>query len=256
MNKFWAFEQQGDERVLRLDGAIAEESWWGDEVTPAAFRAELNKHPGDLTVWINSPGGDVIAGSQIYTMLMEHKGMITVKIDGLAASAASVVAMAGDKVCMSPSAYMMIHLPWTFGIGNSEDFKQLSAQLDEIAEGIVLSYETKTSLSREELLQMMQEETWMSARSAVEKGFADEILYQKEAAGKAKAAARPMVYACASASKQLGLKMQQAAETPAPEPDPPIDPPPEPGNDPDPGTPADEADKTRMALLLKCKAHE
>lgn len=246
MSKFWAFAQEGEENVLRLDGVIAEESWWGDEVTPAQFRQELSQHPGDLTVWINSPGGDVIAGSQIYTALMEHKGKITVKIDGLAASAASVVAMAGDKVCMSPSAYMMIHLPWSFGYGNSEDFQRMSAALDEVAEGIVLSYQTKTMLSREELLQMMREETWMSAASAVEKGFADEILYQKEAtAGGARAAARPVMYAMASASRQLGQRMQQAQDD-----EPKNDQPADEANNPR----AEEAEKTKLTLLLKSKA--
>ena len=105
--KFWVF-QRGDpekgETVLRLDGPIAKESWFGDEVTPALFLSELERHPGDLTVWINSPGGDVFAASQIYTMLMDHQGKITVKVEGLAASAASVIAMAGGEVLMSPSS--------------------------------------------------------------------------------------------------------------------------------------------------------
>ena len=98
--RFWAYEEgaPGEPAVLRLDGVIASESWWGDEVTPAAFREELDAHPGDIVVYINSPGGDVIAGSQIYSMLIEHVGDVTVKIDGIAASAASVIAMAGTKV--------------------------------------------------------------------------------------------------------------------------------------------------------------
>ena len=91
--RFWNYEEtpDGEPAVLRLDGTIASESWWGDEVTPAMFRQELEAHPGDIVVYINSPGGDVIAASQIYTMLMEHKGDVTVKIEGIAASAASVI---------------------------------------------------------------------------------------------------------------------------------------------------------------------
>lgn len=100
---FWAFDEgDGGISTLRLDGPISEDSWWGDEVTPAEFRAELDAHPGDLLVYINSPGGDVFAASQMYAALKDHPGKITVRIDGLAASAASVVAMAGDVVEMAP----------------------------------------------------------------------------------------------------------------------------------------------------------
>jgi len=100
MQKFWNWtkNESTGERVLYLDGVIASETWWGDEVTPAMFRDELFAGEGDITIYINSPGGDCIAASQIYTMLMEYKGNITVKIDGLAASAASVIAMAGTEV--------------------------------------------------------------------------------------------------------------------------------------------------------------
>ena len=100
--KFWNFVISDGKNILRLDGAIAEETWWGDEVTPAAFKAELNECEGDIIVWINSPGGDVFAAAQIYNALKEYPGKVTVKIDGLAASAASVIAMAGDEVLMSP----------------------------------------------------------------------------------------------------------------------------------------------------------
>jgi hypothetical protein len=112
MKKFWQWKSnkvlnsenvETEERVLVLNGTIADESWYGDEVTPKIFRDELMAGDGDITVWICSPGGDCIAASQIYTMLMEYKGKVTVKIDGIAASAASVIAMAGGKVLMSPN---------------------------------------------------------------------------------------------------------------------------------------------------------
>ena len=97
------------ERVLSLNGTIAEESWFDDDVTPGMFKDELMAGDGDITVWINSPGGDCVAAAQIYNMLSEYPGKVTVKIDGLAASAASVIAMAGNEVQMSPVSMMMIH---------------------------------------------------------------------------------------------------------------------------------------------------
>lgn len=112
--RFWNWardETNPEERTLLLEGPIAEESWYGDEVTPAAFREELFSADGPIVISVNSPGGDTIAASQIYTMLREYPGNVTVKITGIAASAASVIAMAGTKVCMSPTAMMMIHNP-------------------------------------------------------------------------------------------------------------------------------------------------
>ena len=129
MKKFWKWKnkmvtnqetmEQTPERTLFLNGTIAEESWFDDEVTPQLFRDELNAGNGDITVWINSPGGDCIAAAQIYNMLMEYKGNVTIKIDGIAASAASVIAMAGTKVLVSPVSMMMIHNPMTVAMGNT-----------------------------------------------------------------------------------------------------------------------------------------
>ena len=133
MNRFWNWVKNEAEPAepaeLRLNGAIAEESWLEDDVTPAQFRAELEAHPGDVTVWINSPGGCVFAASQIYTMLRNHNGKITVKIDGIAASAASVVAMAGDETLISPTGMLMIHDPMTIAYGNKADMEQTITML-------------------------------------------------------------------------------------------------------------------------------
>ena len=118
--KFWDWTNSKDERVLRIDGVIAEESWINDEITPKQFKSELMSGSGDITLWINSPGGDVFAASQIYNMLMDYKGDVTVKIDGLAASAASVIAMSGTKVLMSPVSQIMVQNPMTVAIGNAE----------------------------------------------------------------------------------------------------------------------------------------
>lgn len=178
MNKFWNWVRDSDGcRTLYLNGTIAEESWFADDVTPAAFKAELMAGEGDITVWINSPGGDCIAASQIYSMLMDYKGAVTVKIDGIAASAASVVAMAGTTVLMAPTALMMVHNPLTVAVGDSEEMKRAVALLDEVKESIINAYEIKTGLSRARLSHLMDAETWMSAHKAVELGFADDLLF-------------------------------------------------------------------------------
>ncbi|MCL1873363.1 MAG: Clp protease ClpP [Clostridiales bacterium] len=178
MNKFWNFSSnEGEERILRLEGTISDETWWGDEVTPAAFQKELLSGSGDITVWINSPGGDVFAAAQIYNMLKEYPGKVTVKVDGLAASAASVIAMAGAEVLMSPVSYMVIHNPATIAIGDSEEMLRAKAMLDEIKEGIINAYEAKTGLERAEISHLMNEESLFNAKKAVDFGFADGILY-------------------------------------------------------------------------------
>ena len=179
--KFWAWKNQADEggteaRVLELYGTIAEESWFDDDITPTQFREELFAGSGPVTVWINSPGGDCIAASQIYTMLMDYKDDVTVKIDGIAASAASVIAMAGTNVLMAPTALMMIHNPATIAMGDHEDMQKAIEMLDEVKESIINAYEIKTSQSRAKLSHLMDSETWMNAKKAVELGFADGIL--------------------------------------------------------------------------------
>ena len=161
MNKFWNWARDANDgsRTLYLSGTIAEESWFDDDVTPALFKSELQSGSGDITVWINSPGGDCVAASQIYTMLMDYPGHVTVKIDGLAASAASVVAMAGTQVLMAPTAMMMVHNPLTVAIGDSEEMQKAIAMLSEVKESILNAYEIKTGLSRAKLSHLMDAET-------------------------------------------------------------------------------------------------
>lgn len=180
MNKFWNWtvtnNDEKTERILTLSGVIAEESWFDDEVTPKIFRDELMSVEGDITVWINSPGGDCIAAAQIYNMLLEYKGNVTIKIDGIAASAASVVAMAGNKVIMSPVSMLMIHNPMTMAAGDTTEMKKAISMLTEVKESIINAYELKTGMSRDKIAKLMDAETWMDANKAVELGFADEIL--------------------------------------------------------------------------------
>ena len=176
--KFWNWvRNEGEKRVLLLDGEISDETWWGDEVTPQMFRSELNAAEGDIDLWINSPGGDCYAAAQIYNMLMEYKGNVAVKIDGIAASAASVVAMAGSTVEMSPVATIMIHNPMTISIGDTHEMERTITFLAEIKESIINAYEIKTGLSRAKISRLMDAETWMNAKKAVELGFADSVLY-------------------------------------------------------------------------------
>ena len=180
--KFWNWvKNEGDEtRTLYLSGEISDETWFGDEVTPRLFKDELMTGSGDITLWINSPGGDVFAAAQIYNMLMDYPGQVTVKIDGLAASAASVIAMAGSQVEMSPVAMMMIHNPITVAIGDSKEMQKAIDMLAEVKESIVNAYEIKTGLSRNKISRLMDAESWFNAKKAVELGFADSILYTDE----------------------------------------------------------------------------
>lgn len=180
--KFWNWiknqnESGEDMRTLFLNGQISDETWFGDEVTPEIFRGELNAGKGPVSVWINSPGGDVFAAAQIYNMLMDYPYDVTVMIDGLAASAASVIAMAGTKVQMSPVAMMMIHNPATIAIGDTEEMKKAIKMLDEVKESIMNAYEIKSGLSRDKISRLMDAETWFNAKKAVELGFADEIMF-------------------------------------------------------------------------------
>lgn len=164
------------ERILFLNGTIAEDSWFDDDVTPQLFKDELCSGEGDITVWINSPGGDCVAAAQIYNMLNDYKGNVTVKIDGIAASAASVIAMAGDKVLMSPVSMMMIHNPATIAFGDHTEMQKAIDMLNGVKESIINAYVIKTGLSRAKLSHLMDEETWMDANKAMELGFADDVL--------------------------------------------------------------------------------
>lgn len=184
---FWNFaknEENQEEIELRIDGDIAmDDDFWSmlfgiENVTPKGFMAELSQHKGkDINVWINSYGGDVYAASRIYTALKEHKGKVKVKVDGVAISAASVIAMAGDEILMSPTSILMIHNPWGNFQGEAKDLRHGADVLDEVKDTIINAYQLKTKKSRSKISQMMDEETWMSAKKAVSEGFVDGMLY-------------------------------------------------------------------------------
>ena len=181
------------------------------------FKEELFAGSGPITIWINSPGGDCIAASQIYSMLMDYKGDVTVKIDGIAASAASVIAMAGTKVLMAPTALMMIHNPATIAYGDHTDMAKAIEMLEEVKESIINAYEIKTSLSRSKLSHLMDAETWMNAKKAIELGFADGMLEDEK-----KAPEEAVAYAFSSravANALFNKLVEKSRTEPAPEPE-------------------------------------
>ena len=179
MKKSWNRTRNDEtaQRELWLEGVIAEDSWYEDTVSPAIFKEELFSGQGPVTLHINSPGGDCVAASQIYTMLMDYPHDVTVQIDGMAASAASVIAMAGTRVTMSPTSMMMIHNPFTAASGDSDEMRKAIRLLDEVKESIINAYQIKTGQSRVKLSHLMDDETWMNAWRAKELGFCDEVLY-------------------------------------------------------------------------------
>ena len=213
MKKFWNWktrtvtnqetQEQVQERTLFLNGTIAEESWFDDDVTPQLFKDELMSGSGNITVWINSPGGDCVAAAQIYNMLMDYKGDVTVKIDGIAASAASVIAMAGTKVLVSPVSMLMIHNPMTAAFGNSEEMQKAIEMLGSVKDSIINAYEIKTGLSRAKLSHLMDAETWMDANKAVELGFADEIMQRSTESDGVPAPTVSMLYSKANVVNSL-----------------------------------------------------
>ena len=181
MQKFWNWvHDDSGGRVLRLEGPIDSDSFWGDEITPQMFRDELYAEEGDITLWVNSPGGNVFAAAEIYTMLRDYPGNVTVRIASIAASAASVVAMAGNVVQMSPTALIMIHDPSTIAMGNAKDMEKAITTLNEVKESIINAYAYKTGLSRNRISKLMSDETWLNAKKAVELGFADEVLFENK----------------------------------------------------------------------------
>ena len=158
-------------------------------------------------MWINSPGGDCVAAAQIYNMLMDYKGSVTVKIDGIAASAASVIAMAGTKVLVSPVSMLMVHNPMTAAFGNSDEMQKAIEMLGSVKDSIINAYEIKTGLSRAKLSHLMDAETWMDANKAVELGFADEIMQRSTETEDIAVPAVSMLYSKANVVNSLMEKI-------------------------------------------------
>lgn len=245
--KFMAAANPEDDVELRIEGDIvsSDDSWfyeWLDipHASPNTFRQQLSEHKDkNLTVWVDSFGGDVFAGAGIYNALKEHKGKITVKIDGKAMSAASVIAMAGDEIQMSPLAILMIHNPWTITWGDSNDMRHEADVLDTIRDGMVTAYAAKTGKSKNKLCEMLDNETWMSAKTALKEGFVDKIMYTDPGVGEETGANamffnRKAVMASVSDSIKRAMEIfknnhpELAPPAPTPEPEPKPEPEPEP----------------------------
>lgn len=189
--KFWQFKAEASTPgvgELMLYGDISDMSWWGDEVTPKQFKEDLDAlgDISELRIYINSGGGDVFAGQAIHSMLKRHSATKTVYIDGLAASIASVIAMAGDKIIMPKNAMMMIHKCWTIALGNADDMRKMADDMDKIDESIIAAYVEKTGMETDDIIELMTDETWMTAQDALDYGFADEIEESKQVAASMK----------------------------------------------------------------------
>lgn len=179
MGRFWKIKNEADaDAELLLYGTISDSSWYDDDVTPKLFAEELQALGGKpLTVRVNSPGGDVFAAHSIYNQLKTYSGHITMRIDGLAASAATIVTCAGDTIIMPSNALFMIHNPATYAWGNAEDMRTAADVLDTVRQTIINVYQKHTgeNLTTDELVQMMDDETWMTAGDALAYGFVDQI---------------------------------------------------------------------------------
>ena len=166
---------------IYIYGEISSYDYWEEDITPTNFKEDLDAlgEIDTLNIYINSPGGSVFAGQAIYNIIKRHSAKIIVYVDGLTASIASIIAMAGDKIVIPSNAMLMIHNPWNIAIGNSADFRKMADDLDKIGESLVAVYVEKTGLSEDEIRAMMDAETWLTGKEALEKGFADEVEEEK-----------------------------------------------------------------------------
>ena len=240
MTKFWNLKndaEQPEDGVLDIDGEIVAEKCWftGDGACVASEFRKALKGVKNVTVHINSPGGDVMAGAEIYSALREHsmngEGTVTVIVTALAASAASIIAMAGDRILMHPVAYMMIHNPWTIAAGDARELRKAAKTLDVIGEGLINTYAQRTGKDRDELKRMLENETWMSAGTCVEQGFADGI-YGAEAAMAASAIRPTLMSMKAHGIQEIAARIRDEDPEEEPKKDPEEDPEKEPEEEP------------------------
>lgn len=182
--KFWDLRNRAEGAQLYIYGDIEATQFWGDELTPDVMRRQLDDCSGPMELHINSAGGDVFAGMAIYNLLKRYDGGITVYIDGLAASIASVIAMAGDRIIMPENALMMIHNAWCMTAGNAADLRRMAEELDRVDGLICDVYAARTGKEPEDLAAMMADETWFTASDALESGLIDEVEQNKAIAAR------------------------------------------------------------------------
>ena len=212
MKRFYDWIDEGDVPVLAIDGPIESELWWGNEITPHAFREELDGYAGrEILVSINSPGGDVFAAFEIYNMLKERSGVTGVRVMGMAASAASLICMAADAgaLTMCPASMMMIHKPAVSGGGNADAMRQNAQVLDQIEDIMVEIYMQRATCSESDLRAMLAEERYLSPSEALSLGLCDAIASAQEETQSAVAAMLGPRFAAmdADALRQIRAKM-------------------------------------------------
>lgn len=200
-----------EERTISVYDVIGYDYWTGEGVTAKRISAALRSMgKGPVTVNVNSPGGDMFEGLAIYNLLREHDGEVTVKVLGLAASAASVIAMAGDNVQIARAGFLMIHNAWVMAIGNRHDLVEVANTLKPFDDAMAGIYAARTGQDAKAMAKLMDAETWIGGETAVEDGFADELLPSdqvKKGASKASASAVRRIEAALRAS---GLPKSEA----------------------------------------------
>lgn len=177
------FESKSDTKSTNID-LYDEIGYWGTD--HRGFRAVLKEATGDIVLRINSPGGDVFDGLGIYNDLIAYEGNVKVEIVGVAASIASIIALAGDEIVIAPNAFFMIHNAWTIGLGNRHDFEDVAATLAKIDDSMARTYASRTTSGIREVKKMMDDETWLSAKEALDMGFATSIADGADSSPKAK----------------------------------------------------------------------
>jgi len=193
-----------DERTISVYDVIGQDYWSGEGVTAKRVSAALRSMgKGPVTVNVNSPGGDMFEGLAIYNLLREHDGEVTVKVLGVAASAASVIAMAGDSVQIARAGFLMIHNAWVMAVGNRHDLAEIAATLKPFDEAMASIYAAKTGGDPKAMSKLMDAESWIGGESAIEQGFADDLLPSDQVGkggGKANASAVRRIEAALRAS--------------------------------------------------------
>lgn len=200
-----------DERTISVYDVIGHDYWTGEGVTAKRISGALRAlGKGAITVNVNSPGGDMFEGLAIYNLLREHDGEVTVKVLGLAASAASVIAMAGDKVQIARAGFLMIHNAWVMAVGNRHDLSDLAATLKPFDDAMAGIYAARTGKDAKAMAKLMDSETWICGETAIEDGFADELLPSDQVSKGAAKASASAVRRIESALRASGMPKSEA----------------------------------------------
>ena len=203
--------KDGEERTISIYDAIGQDYWTGEGVTAKRISGALRSMgAGPVTVNINSPGGDMFEGLAIYNLLREHKGEINVKVIGLAASAASVIAMAGDTVQIARAAFLMIHNAWVVAVGNRNDLREYADTLEPFDRAMADIYAARTGQDGKAMGKLMDKETWIGGADAIEEGFADEFLPSDQVEQKSGKASSSAVRRIESALRASGMPKSEA----------------------------------------------